>query len=722
MKALRISVLALLVVTSPAAQPGDDLNFLANLDEFEHVREMLPSYLRGHAMEFLAKREQHVAQLSTPADLARRKAYVREVMTRDVGGFPERTPLNARVTGVLDRGDYKIEKIIFESQPRFCVTANLYLPKTGQPPYPAVLYPLGHEQGAKAHSAWQIMLGSLAKKGYVALAWDTLGQGERIQIYDHDFEEWKVRASTTEHTVQGAQCLLIGDAIARYTIWDGIRALDYLLSRPEVDAKRVACTGNSGGGTHTAYLSALDDRIQVAAPSCYITSWRQMLRTIGPQDSEQVFPYWIRDGLDYPDFIYAFAPKPYRILSAIRDFFPIGGARQTFEEAKTVYAKLGAADKLSMFEADDGHGYNHARRMAGYEWFARWLKGEDDRRPEPEIQIASEQDLQCTPTGQVVDFPDAETVFSLNRKRAADIRRPQITPDALRARVRELTGYEAARGPVSLRPYGTMARDGYHIEKLVYDSEPGIQIPALLFTPDTGGASKKPALVYLNGRGKAAAVTEDVEPFVKSGFVVLSIDAIGMGETRWKNDNNPNDFERYFGDYDSAMTAILIGKTMPGMRAQDITRGVDLLVARTDVDASNIFGFGKDGGAVPMLYAAALDGRIRRVALEGMLLSYDWVIQHRIHRQIFEDIVPTALQYFDLPDLVGALAPRPVWIVNAANGLGHAVPPGEVRDAYATTLRKFAGAGAGEQIHLTERRPGDSVFTVYAEMVHVAAP
>jgi cephalosporin-C deacetylase-like acetyl esterase len=264
-----------------------------------------------------------------------------------------------------------------------------------------------------------------------------------------------------------------------------------------------------------------------------------------------------------------------------------------------------------------------------------------------------------------------------------------------------------------------MARDGYHIEKLVYDSEPGIHIPALLFTPDTGGSSRKPALVYVNGRGKAPGVSEDVEPFVKSGFVVLSIDARGMGETRWKNENNPTDFERYFGDYDSAMTAILIGKTMPGMRAQDITRGVDLLAARGDVDASNIFGFGKDAGAVPMLYAAVLDNRIRRVALEGMLESYGWIIQHRIHRQIFEQIVPGALKYFDLPDLVAALVSRPVWIVNAANGLGHPVPRDEIRDTYGVAARAFTGAG--EQIHLQERRPGDSVLTVYAELVRVAA-
>jgi dienelactone hydrolase len=305
MTGLRSLLLSLAAVLPLAAQGGDELTFLAGLDEFEHIREMLPSYLKRHALQLIDKRDQLVAQFATLDDLARRKAYVREVMTRDVGGFPERTPLNPRITGVLDRGDYVIEKVIFESQPHFYVTANLYLPKTGRPPYPAVLYPLGHELGAKSHSAWQQMLGSLAKKGYVALAWDPIGQGERIQIYDHDFEDSKVRASTTEHTVQGIQCLLIGDHLARYTIWDGMRALDYLLSRPEVDAKRVACTGNSGGGTHTAYLSALDDRIQARRRAVTSVHGARCC-TIGPQDARY---FHLRDGLDYPDFIYAFAPN-----------------------------------------------------------------------------------------------------------------------------------------------------------------------------------------------------------------------------------------------------------------------------------------------------------------------------------------------------------------------------------------------------------------------------
>src|SRR5579872_3900241 len=355
MTVMRMVVAGLFMVLPLVSQKSDDLNFLAPLDEFEHIREMLPTYLRSRADDFLDKRAREVAGLHTLDDLARRRAYLREVMVRDLGGFPDRTPLNARVTGTLDRGDYRIEKIIFESQPRFYVTANLYVPKTGQPPYPAVLYPLGHELGAKSHTAWQITLASLAKKGYVALAWDPIGQGERIQMYDEDFEDSKVRASTTEHTIQGIQCLLIGDHIARYTIWDGMRALDYLLSRPEVDSTRIACTGNSGGGTHTAYLSALDDRIKVAMPSCYITSWRRLLESLGPQDAEQCLPPWIGQGLDHGDFVLAFAPKPFLILSGIRDFFPINGARETYQEEQHVYSVMGAPDKLRQFEADNGH-------------------------------------------------------------------------------------------------------------------------------------------------------------------------------------------------------------------------------------------------------------------------------------------------------------------------------------------------------------------------------
>jgi cephalosporin-C deacetylase-like acetyl esterase len=706
--------LACLFSAPALAQQSDDLNFASGLEQFHNIRRMLPSYLNNIGFRMLGERKRRVEHLATIEDVNKRRSYVREQMLKDLGGFPDRTPLNARVVGVLERPGYRIEKVIFESQPHFYVTANLYLPKTGHPPYPAILYPLGHERGGKTNPTWQQMLGSLATKGFVALAWDPVGQGERLQIFDEDLRESKVGNSTTEHTVVGTQCMLVGDHLARYTIWDGMRALDYLLSRKEVDPARVGLTGNSGGGTHTAYLAALDDRIQVAAPSCYITSWHLMLDTIGPQDAEQTFPLWLQEGLDYPDYLYAFAPKPYLLLSAIRDFFPIAGARETFAEAEKVYSAIGEREKVGMFEADDGHGYNKSRRLAAYDWFGRWLKGARDTDPEPQIEMATPEELRCTATGQVSTSLGGESVFTLNQKRLAQLKASRLTrPADLPGKVREVIRYEPPSGPLQVTSYGAITRSGYRIEKLIYESEPGIFIPSLLYVPDEG-ASKKAAVLMVTGDGKAASASE-AEQFAASGTVVLSIDMRGTGETRVDTDVNSREFDHYFGDFNNIMTALLVGKTMAGMRALDISRGVDVLTSRREVDPNQVYGYGKDEGALPLLYATVLDGRIRRVMLDGMLVSYESVVNSRVSRRILEGVAPGMLKYYDLQDLVAAMAPRDVWIVNGTDPMGHELPASEVTKEYRRALEAFSQQGAAQAIHIRDRRPGQDTTPFYRE-------
>ncbi len=597
-----------------AAQKTEELTFVSGLSEYRDFRKTLPAYLQRAALELLEQRKHAVTSA------AGRKTLLRRHMTEALGGFPERTPLNPRVTGVLERDGYRIEKIVFESQPRFYVTANLYLPTRGTPPYPAILYPLGHEPGGKSYPVWQQMLGSLARKGYVALTWDPVGQGERLQFYDTDLEDTKLRSGTTEHTMLTAQCLLAGDHLARYTIWDGMRALD--------------------------------DRIQAAAPSCYITSWERLLDALGPQDGEQNFPYWLSNGLDFPDFLYAFAPKPFLVLSAIRDFFPIDGARSTFAEAHKLY------DNLSMFEADDGHGYTAPRRAAAYRFFGRWLKGGEDNEPETDLPVSTAEELFCSRTGQISTSLDGEDVFSLNRRRVegSKARRPAFSRDM----VQEVIHLQRPQGKVAVKRYGEVARPGYRIEKLMYETEPGILIPGLLFTPE-GSPPKKPAILVADGKGKTASLAR-IEEFVRHGSVALSIDARGLGEGR-------DETREIFGDFTHSMTALLAGKTMVGMRVADILRGIDLLGERADVDAQRISAFGKGLGAVPML----LDPRIGEVTLEEMLLSYQSMVDRRIHQQMFEHVVPGVLRYFDLPDLVKSIAPRPVHMVKPVNPLGHEV-------------------------------------------------
>src|SRR5262249_33939355 len=188
----------------------------------------------------------------------------------------------------------------------------------------------------------------------------------------------------------------------------------------------------------------------------------------------------------------------------------------------------------------------------------------------------------------------------------------------------------------------------YYIQKLIYESEPGILIPSLLFVPD-GNASARPAVLYVNGRGKSASAG-DAEQFVKAGFVVLAIDARGMGETQFSTPEQGSDFPRFFGDYNSAMKALLVGRTLVGMRARDISRGLHLLSTRPEVDRQRIYGFGRDGGTVPLLHAAVLDRRIQKLALEGMLVSYESVVASKIHRGVFEMVIPGVLKSYDLPD------------------------------------------------------------------------
>ncbi|MCB1021187.1 MAG: acetylxylan esterase [Acidobacteria bacterium] len=712
-------------LSAPLLHAQQQTDFLTELSSYQDIKGKLPDYLRALAHEKLAERKRVIASLKTPEDVAKRKALVRSTIEAAIGGFPEKTPLNPKVVGTIQKDGYKIEKIIFESQPGFFVTASLYVPTRGDGPFPGVLYPLGHELGGKSHDAWQRMLVTLARNGYVAITWDPAGQGERAQIYDPDFNQRTLIRSTTEHTVLGVECLLAGDNFARYTIWDGIRALDYLLSRPEVDTSRIACTGNSGGGTHTSYISALEDRIHVAAPSCYLTGWGKLIETIGPQDAEQVLLPWIAAGLDHGDFPLAFAPRPFLMLTAIRDFFSIVGAREVFAEAKQVYGIFGAEDKIDKAEVDRGHGYHQPNRIRAYEWFAKWLKKELYKDGEPDVEVLEFEDLACTPTGRVASSIGGETVFTLNKKRvdSFDPKLPKVTSSGdlgafqkqVRERAARRSGFDQEKRTVSSESYGDITRQGYRIEKLLLRSRPEIPVPALFFSPHT--RSRKPAVVYVHGRGKSAEAAPggEIEWFVRQGLAVLALDPRGMGETDRVDDRNGSDFPRYFGDYESAMTSFLLAKSLVGMRASDILAGVDWLSERGEVLPNRIAIVGKGKAAVPALYAAAFDERIAAAAFEDMLASYRTVTDNRINRDVLENVVIGALREYDLPDLAAVIAPRPVRLINPVDQLGMRLWPEKAAQAYERAASVHATAGGKLQVLRRKTEAGPE--TVYADLI-----
>ena len=448
---------------------------------------MLARYLERQIDERLEGRRKEVAALKTPEAIRRRQADIRSKFLTALGDLPPKTPLNARVVGRDPRDGYSVERVIYESRPGHHVTANLYLP-TGPSPFPGVLVPCGHSANGKAAETYQRISILLAKNGMAALCYDPCGQGERIQALDAQGKPL-IAGSTTEHTMAGIGALLVGRSAATYAIWDGIRSLDYLASRPEVDPARLGCTGNSGGGTLTAYLMALDDRIAAAVPSCYITSLERLFATIGPQDAEQNITGQVGFGMDHADYVIMRAPKPTMLSVGTQDFFDIQGSWDTFREVKLIYGRLGYGERVDLFESDEKHGFTQPRRQAAMRWLRRWLLKIDDAPVEQDFAIATDRQLQCTETGQVLSDFHGKSVFDLNAEREAELARSRAQFQATHskeerlAKVRELIGLREAVKPAKRSERGDVAGEGYTIRKLVFETEPGILLPALMFEP-----------------------------------------------------------------------------------------------------------------------------------------------------------------------------------------------------------------------------------------------
>ena len=622
--------------------------------------QALYPWLEAIAQRQLAERKQTVAALRTPEEIRARARQVRANLTRWIGGLPsERTPLNVQRTGVIEHPDYRVEKLVFESQPRFFVTANLYIPKTGRGPFPAVLQPTGHSLTAKARELYQSLSIGLVKYGFVVLTYDPLGQGERRIFFDRDLGDSKVGGTTVEHQMVGVQALLGGESIARQMIWDGMRGLDLLQARPEVDGARLGVSGCSGGGTLTAYIAALDDRVKAAAPSCYITSWEDQLPGTGPQDAEQQFPDQLRDGFDHGDFLIAMAPKPYLICSTTEDFFPLSGARRTYEEAKGIYNRFGAEDKIAWFTAPGGHGMRADTRGAVYAWMRKWLQNTPGPAPEPVFTVELEEDLNATPTGQVSTSLGGETASTQNMRRLAALR--QEAPD-LPAAVRRLTRYLAPAGNPAVASLEMTEEDGLRVERLNYEPEAGRKVPAVLYQP----RQSRGTVLAVDASGKSAA---SAKALAAAGYTVLAIDAAGIGETA---DRKGSYSAEWFPQDKAIWLALMVGRTITGLRMADLTAGLDVLAGRNLLPAAGVTGFARGNPGAAMLQAALLDRRLARLVLEDPPPPFRTIGTTPIQRQIFDVVVPEALKHYDLPGVAAALAPRQVVV-----GRTVAAPGGE---------------------------------------------
>jgi len=599
------------------------------------------------------------AAVASHEALEAKQKQLRMDFARLVGEFPERTPLNAQSVGSIVNAQYRIERVVYESRPHHRITANLYLPADTSKPVPGVLVPCGHSANGKASEAYQSVCILLALNGCAALIYDPIGQGERHQLPD------PIGHGTNEHTLVGVGSLLVGRSTGHYRIWDGLRSMDYLASRPEVDPTRLGCTGNSGGGTMTTWLMAVDERIAVAAPSCFITTLERLYKTIGPQDCEQHFPGQGPLGIDHTDLITMRAPKPTLILAAERDFFDIGGTRTAAKEAGVVYRVFGQPERTGLFAYDDEHGFSQPRRQAAVHWMRRWLMDDDQPVAEPPLQLSTDAELQVTSSGQVMTtFNDEQTAVDFNRERAEELRERRSgawvnLPQNERAQVirRAINLPEPARAAVEVEPLGEVDVEGLLATKLVIESADGFPLPALHFKP-RGEATTHPLVILVDSAGKAAETGRqgEVVKLVEAGCAVLAVDLRGYGETA---DSKKAGSKYQNESFRTSMLAMHIGRPLLGQRTSDILTVVACAAAMPEVDPSNLRLLARGRAGPAALHAAVLDDRIASLELRNSIRSWeDDVVARPGDSQLLELVVPGVLEHYDLADLAVMLGER----------------------------------------------------------------
>lgn len=653
----------------------EDLNVLnGKWLEYSDAGNSLYHHFAGIAYEQLKQRKDKISQISTLGEWQERQDYIRRKLNECIGNFPEKAALNARVTRTLDKGSYKIEHIVYESIPGFYVTSSLFIPaskgkKTGKP---AIIYCSGHSADGYRSDIYQYVILNLVKKGFIVFAFDPVGQGERLEYYDKKTRQSSLGGPTSEHSYPGAQAFLTGSSEAMYMIWDGIRAVDYLLTRKEVDPARIGITGRSGGGTQSAYIAAFDDRIYAAAPENYITNYTRLLQTIGPQDAEQNLMNIVSKGLDHPDFLIVRAPKPALMITTSGDMFSIQGAMETEAEVAGIYNSYGKGGNFSRCEDDAGHASTNKNREAMYSFFQKHLSNPGNPSDEA-VHLLSTDELRVTDSGQVSLSLRGETVFSLNMKRALDLEKkmnerrrnlqsfiPSVVKSAL-----ELSGYSDPTMKNNPVFSGRIRRNGYVIEKYLLKGEGNYVIPYLLFKPDVATGK---ALIYLHPDGKDAGAKAggDIESFVTRGYTVLAPDLIGTGETSHGDLKG----DAYFSgaSHNLWYASMLTGRSITGIRAGDVIRLVNLL---SGAGYNDISGYAVANMAPELLHAAIACDKIKAVILSGALSSYMSIAVHRFYNPFYIlNCVPGALGNYDLPDLASALAPRKLIIEDTVDCLG----------------------------------------------------
>lgn len=629
--------------------------FTSHLNGFHDVADQLASHLRRRAEVAFAWEANEKAALTTIEAFETRRQRLRASMLNALGGLPDLSAdVTETTTGTIIEADMSIEKVLIETLPGVHASANLYLPHLSEGPSPAVLFMCGHAREAKAYPEYQQVCRSLAQSGLVVLALDPIGQGERLQYVNPDTGEQQIEWGTVEHAHVGFQCSLIGSNLARYFIADGMQALSYLQSRPEVDFTRLGITGNSGGGTQASYLMFLDDRYTCGAPFTFITGREAYMATGQPHDSEQNVHNAISMGLNYDDLAGGLAPKPLMLGAVASDFFSIEGTFQTYERLERIYRLYDRSEQLYLTVSPGEHAYSPLLRAQATQFFKRHLLGESvdlasgvtsfaSSAESPievtppievaEIAVLPAEDLSVTKQGQVaLDLPTSKTVFDLNlakwkthRERTGARRQDEEESKAHLARA--VFG-DRPRPPMWVRQVLEGEEGGIRWWQRYTFTEPGIAVSMIELVAE-GNTLNAPVTVVATNEGTGAILSRTawVRDRVRQDGRVLLFDPRGTGAVAQRPINEPALKDLFGTLFKLNYDAMMLGDSLFAMLIFDAVRVLEY--AHRIAPSVRVHGEGTFGAI--LLSATLLDDDIENGVFKRVLGSWDDIITERFY-------------------------------------------------------------------------------------------
>jgi len=597
---------------------------------------------------------------------------------------PARTPLNAHITDRILRDDYTVEKVSFESRPGFFVAGNLYRPRRGQGPFPAVLHPHGHHKRGRLGDDSEVSLPAvsiaLARQGFVVFLWDMIGYHDSMQLA-HDFADPATRA--------GRRLNLWGISLMGLQTWNSIRVIDFLQSLPDVDGERIGCTGASGGGTQTFMVCAVDDRVKVAAPVNMISCYMQggCLCENGPN---------VRIGTNNMEIAALFAPKPMLMVSCTGDW-TVNTETIEFPAVRRIYELFGATEHLHHMRDDAPHNYNRNSREAVCGFFAHHLAGRRNSGP------VREKPYRAETMRNTLVFPD-KRLPAIARSEAAIVRsliaESEQQLDALRPRTRPgLAKFRRAYRPalrhalsvgepeqdrVLIFVPGKSETRGIVTERFsIGRVGEGDRVPAVFFSTSRS-QRRSPATLLVHGKGKQALLDSRGRPgrLVRSllarGRAVLGIDCFLTGESRCRRGQID-----FFTTYNRTDTA---------ERVQDILTALTCLRGRPDVAPGRIGLAGIGEAGLWCLLAMALTDRAHRAAIDAC--QFESAKDAAYLKDLF---VPLLRRAGDLRAAGAMVAPRPLLLHNT----GAAFKTDWITGAYSV-------AQAGRSLRVLSRKAGNA--------------